>query len=158
MLWYKNRAQMGLAHVDQDDSEGTPAAREKGAGVRQACRPTAGVAVPEDLLTPSGASPHWFEDSEMPRIRVKGGLDVCYESPAPLKGEMGDTQCPQPEESRMTNQKQEAHVVKRPTEVDEEWFNRIRRAKTAREQAQKAREGRPPVNPLSRTPLPLNHD
>ena len=34
-----------------------------------------------------------------------------------------------------------------PTKVDEHWFIRFHRAKTAREQGQKAREGRPPANP-----------
>lgn len=58
----------------------------------------------------------------------------------------------------MINQKQEEPIGRRPTEVDEDWFTRIQRAKTAREQGQKAREGKPPVNPLSRTPLSLNHD
>ena len=52
----------------------------------------------------------------------------------------------------MTDQKQEEPVVRRPTEVDEDWLTRIQRAQTARERGQKAREGRPPVNPLSRTP------
>lgn len=58
----------------------------------------------------------------------------------------------------MTTPKQERPVGRRPTEVDEDWFTRIARARTAREQGQKAREGKPPVNPFSRTPLSLNHD
>ncbi len=58
----------------------------------------------------------------------------------------------------MIDPKQEEPVGKRPVEIDEDWFIRIQRAKTAREQGQKAREGRPPVNPLSRVPLSLNHD
>ena len=64
----------------------------------------------------------------------------------------------QPEEPMMINSKQEEPVGRRPAEIDEDWFIRIQRAKTAREQGQKAREGRPPVNPLSRVPLSLNHD
>ena len=58
----------------------------------------------------------------------------------------------------MINPKQEEPVGRRPAEVDEDWFTRIQRAKTAREQGQKAREGKPPVNPLSRTPLSLKYD
>ena len=81
---------------------------------------------------------------------------VCYASP--VLQEPRDAQDPQPEAPMMTNQKQEEPVGRRPTEVDEDWFTRIQRAKAAREQGQKAREGRPPVNPLSRTPLSLNHE
>ena len=58
----------------------------------------------------------------------------------------------------MTNQESEEPVVRRPTEVNQDWFVRIQRAKAAREQGRKAREGRPPVNPLSRPPLSLRHD
>ena len=58
----------------------------------------------------------------------------------------------------MIHPKQEGPIGRRPTEVDEDWFIRIQRAKHAREQGQKAREGKPPVNPLSRTPLSLNRD
>ena len=72
--------------------------------------------------------------------------------------EARDAQDPQPEEPMMTNQKSKEPIGRRPAEVDEDWFTRIQRAKTAREQGRKAREGRPPVNPLSRTPLSLNHD
>ena len=62
------------------------------------------------------------------------------------------------EERVMANQKSEEPVVRRPTEVNQDWFTRIQRAKTAREQGRKAREGRPPVDPISRTPLSLRHD
>ena len=58
----------------------------------------------------------------------------------------------------MINAKQEEPVGRRPAEVDEDWFIRIQRAKTAREQGQKAREGKTPVNPIPRTPLSLNHE
>ncbi len=54
----------------------------------------------------------------------------------------------------MNHSERKEAVGKRPTEVDEDWFIRIQRAKTAREQGRKAREGRPPVNPLSRPPCP----
>ena len=84
------------------------------------------------------------------------GFGVCYAS-LPLQ-EARDSQDQQPEEPMMTDPKQEEPIGRRPTEVDENWFTRIQRAKTAREQGQKARESRPPVNPLSRTPLSLNHD
>lgn len=62
------------------------------------------------------------------------------------------------EERVMTNQESKEPVVRRPTEVNQDWFIRIQRAKAAREQGRKAREGRPPVNPLSRPPLSLRHD
>ena len=58
----------------------------------------------------------------------------------------------------MTNPKQEEPIGRRPTEIDEDWFTRIQRAKTAREQGRKAREGRPPVISVPRMPLSLNHD
>ena len=58
----------------------------------------------------------------------------------------------------MTRPKQEDPLDRRPTEVDEDWFTRIQRAKAAREEGQKAREGRPPLNPIPRKPLSLNHD
>ena len=62
------------------------------------------------------------------------------------------------EETAMAKQREETAVGKPPAEVDEDWFTRIQRAKIAREQGRKAREGRPPVNPLSRPPLSLRHD
>lgn len=62
------------------------------------------------------------------------------------------------EEPVMTNQKPEEPVVRRPRAANEDWFTRIQRAKTAREQGRKAREVKPPVNPLSRPPLSLRHD
>lgn len=37
----------------------------------------------------------------------------------------------------MTNQKQEGPISRRPIEVDEDWFIRIQRTKTAREQAER---------------------
>ncbi len=58
----------------------------------------------------------------------------------------------------MTNPKQEEPVGTRPAAVDEDWFTRIQRAKTAREQGRKAREGKPPLSPIPRMPLPLNHE
>ena len=58
----------------------------------------------------------------------------------------------------MTKPKQEEAIGRRPIEVDEDWFVRIQRAKTAREQGQKAREGKPPLNPIPRVPLSLSHD
>ena len=58
----------------------------------------------------------------------------------------------------MTNNKPEEPVRRPPTEVDEDWFNRIQRAKTAREQGQKAREGNPPINPIPRVPQSPRHD
>ena len=61
-------------------------------------------------------------------------------------------------ETAMTKQREGTAVGKPPAEVDEDWFTRIQRAKIAREQGRKAREGRPPVNPLSRPPLSLRHD
>lgn len=69
-----------------------------------------------------------------------------------------DAKDQQREEPMMINPKQEEPIGTRPTEVDEDWFIRIQRAKNAREQGQKAREGRPPVNPIPRMPLSLNHD
>ena len=54
--------------------------------------------------------------------------------------------------------KQDEPAGRRPAEVDENWFTRIQRATHAREQGRKAREGKPPVNPLSGTPLSPNHD
>ena len=65
---------------------------------------------------------------------------------------------PKQEEPMMTDPKQEEPVCRRPSVVDEDWFTRIQRAKNAREQGQKAREGKPPVNPFSRMPLSLNRD
>ena len=56
----------------------------------------------------------------------------------------------------MINPKQGEPIGTRPTEVDEDWFIRIQRAKNAREQGRKAREGRPPVNPIPRMPLSLH--
>lgn len=35
----------------------------------------------------------------------------------------------------------------------EDWFDRIQRAKLAREQGRKAREGQPPLDPIPRRPL-----
>jgi len=61
-------------------------------------------------------------------------------------------------EQAMTNQESEEPVVRQPTGVNEDWFIRIQRARVAREQGRKAREGRPSVNPLSRPPLSLRHD
>ncbi len=58
----------------------------------------------------------------------------------------------------MNNTKPEEPIGRRLTAADEDWFTRIQRAKTAREQGQKAREGKPPVNPLPRKPLSLNHN
>ena len=40
-------------------------------------------------------------------------------------------------------------------EVDEDWFDRIRRAKSAREQGRRAREGKAPVSPMPST-IPLS--
>ena len=57
----------------------------------------------------------------------------------------------------MTQPKQDEPLGRRPTEVDEDWFIRIQRAKNAREQGQMARAGKPPVNPLSRMPLSVIH-
>ena len=81
---------------------------------------------------------------------------VCYESLS--LQEACDAQDQQREEPMMINPKQKEPIGTRPTEVDEDWFIRIQRAKNAREQGQKAREGRPPVNPIPRMPLSLNHD
>jgi len=61
------------------------------------------------------------------------------------------------EETAMAKQGEETAVSKPPAEVDEDWFTRIQRARIAREQGRKAREARPPVNPLSRPPLSLRH-
>ena len=72
--------------------------------------------------------------------------------------ETREAQDQQPEKPMMINPKQEQPVGSRPTEVGDDWFTHIQRAKSAREQGKKAREGNPPVNPLSRTPLSLNHD
>lgn len=58
----------------------------------------------------------------------------------------------------MIDAKQEEPVGRRPAEVDEDWSIRIQRAKTARERGQKAREGKPPVNPIPRMPLSVNHE
>ena len=58
----------------------------------------------------------------------------------------------------MTNLKREEPIGGRPTEVGEDWFTRIQRAKSAREQGQKAREGRPPVDPIPRTPQSRERD
>jgi len=63
-----------------------------------------------------------------------------------------------PEGQVTTSQESEEPVVRRPVEVDQDWFIRIQRAKAAREQGRKAREGRPLVNPLSRPPLSRRHD
>ena len=90
----------------------------------------------------------------IPAQKIRFG--VCYASPS-LQGASRPAG-PTAGAPMMTNQKQEEPVGRRPAEVDEDWFIRIQRAKTAREQGQKAREGRPPVNPLSRTPLSLNRD
>ena len=62
------------------------------------------------------------------------------------------------EEPTMTNPKPEEPVRRPPTEVDDDWFTRIQRAKAAREQGQKAREGNPPVDPIPRMPLSPRHD
>ena len=72
--------------------------------------------------------------------------------------ELRDVHDQQPEQPMMRNPKQEEPVDRRPTEVSEDWFTRIQRAKTAREQGQKAREGRPPVNPIPRMPQSQSHD
>ena len=40
-------------------------------------------------------------------------------------------------------------------EVDKDWFDRIRRAKSAREQGRRAREGNAPVSPVPST-MPLS--
>ena len=58
----------------------------------------------------------------------------------------------------MTNPKPEEPVRRPPTEVDDDWFTRIQRAKAAREQGQKAREGNPPADPIPRMPLSPRHD
>lgn len=62
------------------------------------------------------------------------------------------------EKPTMTNPEQERAISNRPPKVDEQWFTRIQRAKTAREQGRKAREGKTPVNPLSRGPLSVKRD
>ena len=43
----------------------------------------------------------------------------------------------------MTNPKPEEPVRRPPTEVDDDWFTRIQRAKAAREQGQKAPRRKP---------------
>lgn len=58
----------------------------------------------------------------------------------------------------MTKPKQEEPAVKRPPEVHEDWFDRIQRAKLAREQGRKAREGQPPLDPIPGRHLPLNRE
>ena len=58
----------------------------------------------------------------------------------------------------MTEPKQQRAISKRPIEIDEDWFIRIQRAKIAREQGQKARDGKPVLNPIPRIPLSLSHD
>ena len=57
----------------------------------------------------------------------------------------------------MTDTNPEGPISKRPVTTDKDWHTRIQRAKNAREQGQKAREGKPPVNPIPRTPLSLKH-
>ena len=58
----------------------------------------------------------------------------------------------------MINAEQQRAIENRRTKVDEQWFTRIQRAKTAREQGRKAREGKAPVDPLSRPPLSVKRD
>lgn len=77
--------------------------------------------------------------------------------PLPLQ-EIRDTQNRPLEEPMMTNPKPEEPACRPPTEANEDWAIRIERAKAAREQGQKAREGKPPLNPIPRMPLSLNHD
>ena len=47
-------------------------------------------------------------------------------------------------------------LLQEPREwVDEDWFDRIQRAKSAREQGRRAREGKAPVSPMPST-MPLS--
>ena len=60
----------------------------------------------------------------------------------------------------MINQSKSSEVLvnEQPNTTHDDWFIRIQRAKKAREQGQKAREGKPITNPIANTLLPLNRN
>ena len=112
--------------------------------------------------SPSGPIAGTRRIKTAPRQKSSGldpGRVVCAYAVRSLScRKLRDARAQELEEPMMTNPKPEEPVHRPPTGVDEDWFTRIQRAKIAREQGQKAREGNQPVNPIPRMPQSPRHD